>query len=197
MKQISHLIKKYWILAIAGFLLTLVLIIPLRLTVARIQAPLPQAFFILGGDPARENFTAEIARWYPSLEIWVSSPPEPDKTRKVFQAADIVDKRLHINICAVDTVTNFTTLIPDFNKHKIQHLFLITSDFHMPRAKAIATLILGSQGIAFTPLSVPSNRPKESTLHILRDIARAMLWIVTGRTGASLQHSIASSYAFR
>jgi uncharacterized SAM-binding protein YcdF (DUF218 family) len=193
-QQISHLIKKYWILAIAGFLIPLVLIIPLRLTVARIEAPLPQAFFILGGDPARESFTAELARWYPSLEIWVSSPPEPDKTRKVFQAAGIVDARLHIDLRAVDTVTNFTTLIPDFNKHRIQNLFLITSDFHMSRAKAIATLILGSHGIAFTPLSVPSNRPKESLFHILRDIARSVIWIFTGRTGASLQKSLASSF---
>lgn len=188
MKQFSYVFRKYWILAFVGFILTLLLIIPLRLTVAKIQAPLPQAFLTLGGDPARENFTAELARWYPSLEIWISSPPEPDKTRKVLQAADILNRRVHIDLRAVDTVTNFTTLISDFKQQHFQHLFLITSKYHMPRAKAIATLILGSQGITFTPVSGPSTQqqPKESLLRILRDVIRSIIWIFTGYTGASL-----------
>jgi uncharacterized SAM-binding protein YcdF (DUF218 family) len=190
MRKFHRLIKKYWILAIVSFILTLLLIIPLNLTLARIEAPQPQAFFTLGGEPAREQFTAELAQWYPSLEIWVSSPPVPEKTRKTFQALNIPNTQLHIDTHAVDTVTNFTSLVPDFKKRQIQHLYLITSDFHMPRAKAIATLILGSQGIAFTPLSVPSDRPKETTLHIIRDIARSLLWIFTGRTGASFNPTV-------
>ncbi len=190
MKQISYLIKKYWILALAGFILTLLLIIPVRLTTARIQAPLPQAFFILGGDPARENFTAELAQWYPSLQIWISSPPEPDKTQKLFQSAKISNTRVHIDRRAVDTVTNFTSLVSEFQEKHLQHLYLITSDYHMPRARAIATIILGSQGIAFTPVSVPSNQPKESNLRILRDVCRSLFWIFTGRTGASFQSTV-------
>ncbi|RCJ18260.1 hypothetical protein A6770_06710 [Nostoc minutum NIES-26] len=189
MKQF-HLIKKYWIFAFAGFILILVLIIPLRLAIAYTYTPQPQAFFTLGGEPAREQFTAELAQWYPSLEIWVSSPPVPEKTRKTFQAVDIPNTQLHIDTRAIDTVTNFTSLVSDFKKLQLQHLYLITSDFHMPRAKAIATLVFGSRGIAFTPLSVPSDRPKETTLHIIRDIARSLLWIVTGRTGASFNPTI-------
>jgi hypothetical protein len=83
-------------------------------------------------------------------------------------------------------VTNFTSLVKDFKQRKYHHLYLITSDFHMARAKAIATFVLGSQGIAFTPVSIPSRQPPESWFHILRDSGRALLWIVTGRTGASL-----------
>ncbi|WP_414542629.1 hypothetical protein [Nostoc sp. CCY0012] len=56
----------------------------------------------------------------------------------------------------------------------------------MPRAKAIATIILGSQGIAFIPLAVPSNRPQESIIRIIQDVARVFLWVFTGHTGASL-----------
>ncbi|WP_341524646.1 YdcF family protein [Nostoc sp. UHCC 0302] len=189
-RKFHCLIKKYWILATLGFVLALLLIIPLNLTLARIKAPQPQAFFTLGGEPAREQFTAELAQWYPSLEIWVSSPPVPEKTRKTFQALNIPNTQLHIDTHAVDTVTNFTSLVSDFEKRQIQHLYLITSDFHMPRAKAIATLVLGSQGIAFTPLSVPSDRPKETILHIVRDIARSLLWIFTGRTGASFNPTV-------
>jgi uncharacterized SAM-binding protein YcdF (DUF218 family) len=57
------------------------------------QAPLPQAILTLGGDPTREAFAAQFAQMHPSLEIWVSSPPE-----KVFdfQAAGISNTRVHI-----------------------------------------------------------------------------------------------------
>ena len=190
MKQFSCFCKKYWILALVGLILALVFVIPVRLIIAKTQAPQPQAFLILGGDSARENFTAELAPWYPSLDIWVSSPPEPEKTWKTFVSANVPSIQLHIDHRAVDTVTNFTTLVDDFKKQHLQHLFLITSDYHMPRARAIATIILGSQGITFTPLSVPSNQPKESNLRILRDVCRSLLWIFTGRTGASLQSAV-------
>ncbi|HEY9706719.1 MAG TPA: YdcF family protein, partial [Oculatellaceae cyanobacterium] len=103
----------------------------------------------------------------------------------IFRAAGISDARVHLDYRALDTVTNFTTLVADFNSRNIQHLYLITSDFHMPRAKAIATIVLGSQGIAFTPVSIPSNEPAESKLRILRDTGRALLWMIVGRTGAS------------
>ncbi len=185
-------LTKYLILAPVIFILTILLIIPVRLAIASYQAPQPQAILMLGGTTLgeREKFTAEFARWYPSLEIWVSSGIPSNKIRNIFQDAGISDSRLYLDYRAVDTVTNFTTLVPDFRQRKIQHLYLITSDFHMPRAEAIATLVLGSQGIAFTPLSVPSDQPKESTLHIIRDIARSLLWIFTGYTGASLRPAI-------
>ncbi|MCX7593599.1 MAG: YdcF family protein [Fischerella sp.] len=192
-KKPHHQLQKYWTLILAGAILALVFVIPVRLAIAIAQAPQPQAFLTLGGDPARENLTVELAHWYPYLEIWVSSPPEPEKTKKLFESANITAARLHIDLRAFDTVTNFTTLVPDFHRRGIQHLFLITSDFHMPRAKAIATLVLGSQGIAFTPLCVASNRPNESSFRIVRDICRSLFWIVTGRTGASLKSNLVLS----
>jgi uncharacterized SAM-binding protein YcdF (DUF218 family) len=184
MRNFHHNRKKYRFFGLASALiLVLIGIIPVRLAIAFDQAPLPQAILTLGGDPAREAFTAQFAQMHPSLEIWVSSPPE-----KVFdfQAAGISNTRVHIDRRAVDTVTNFTSLVKDFKKRNFQHLYLITSDSHMPRALAIATFVLGSQGIAFTPVSVPSDKPPESWLRILRDSGRALLWIFTGRTGASL-----------
>jgi uncharacterized SAM-binding protein YcdF (DUF218 family) len=196
-KHFPSLIKRYWFYTLIGYILTLLLIIPVRLAIAVAFAPQPQAFLILGGDPARETFTAEFAKWYPSLEIWVSSPPDIKKLREVFQIAGIPSTRLHIDTRAVDTVTNFTSLVADFQQQHIQHLCLITSDYHMPRAKAIAIIILGSQGITFTPVSVPSNQPKESLLRVLRDIARSFLWILTSHTGARFQFLLTyPTYAF-
>ncbi|MHC5731641.1 MAG: YdcF family protein, partial [Nostoc sp.] len=56
----------------------------------------------------------------------------------------------------------------------------------MKRARAIAAIVLGSHGIAVTPVEVPSQGDKSETLvRILRDCGRSILWVVTGRTGAS------------
>ncbi|MEH2424115.1 MAG: YdcF family protein [Nostoc sp.] len=164
----------------------MLLFIPVRLAIAHHQAPQPQAILVLGGGEDREEFAAQFAKFHPTLKIWVSSGSPPNKSRAIFQDAGIADSRVYLDYRATDTVTNFTTLVKVFQQQQIQHLFLITSDYHMPRAKAIATLVLGSQGIAFTPFAVPSNRTQESLLHIIRDIVRSLLWIVTGHTGASL-----------
>jgi len=168
-------------------ILLLLSIIPARLAIAYYRSPLPQAILTLGGPPDREEFTAQFAQTYPSLEIWVSSGIPPEQSRAIFRAAGIPDTRVHIDQRAVDTVTNFTSLVADFKRLQIHHIYLITTDFHMPRAKAIATIVLGSQGIAFTPVSIPSKEPAESWLRILRDSGRALLWIIFGRTGASFK----------
>ena len=182
--------KKYWIIVLVSFILSLVLIVTIKTAInlqfAIHQAPLPQAFLVLGGDPNREEATAELASWYPNLDIWISSGSETKVIQKIFQTAGISLTRVHIDQRAVDTVTNFTTLVADFKEKNIQHLYLVTSDYHMPRASAIASLVLGSQGIVFTPVSLPANKPRESTLRILRDILRSLLWIFTGYTGGNL-----------
>ncbi len=170
-----------------ALILLLLSIIPARLAIAYYQTPLPQAILTLGGPPDREEFTAQFAQTYPSLEIWVSSGIPPKQSRAIFRAAGIPDTRVHIDRRAVDTVTNFTSLVADFKRLEIHHIYLITTDFHMPRAKAIATIVLGSQGIAFTPVSIPSKQPTESWVRILRDSGRALLWIIFGRTGASFK----------
>lgn len=182
--------KKYRFLclAISAPIVLSIGIIPVRIAIAFSQTPIPQAIFTLGGGPDREKFTAQFAQTHPSLEIWVSSGTRPDKAREIFQAAGISDERVNFDWRAVDTVTNFTSLVADFKRLNIQHLYLITSDFHMRRAIAIATVVLGSRGIAFTPVSIPSSQSPESWLHILRDFGRALFWIFTGHTGASLNN---------
>ena len=177
--------KKKLTLLLVGFILALFLTIPVRLAIAYYQNPLPQAMLTLGGGADREEFTALLAQFYPDTKIWVSSGTSADQARVIFRTAGIADSRVHLDYRAKDTVTNFTTLVDDFQQQQIQHLFLITSKFHMPRAKAIATLVLGSRGIAFTSITVPSPATKsESTSLIFRDFARSLLWIITGYTGS-------------
>ena len=192
MKTFRSIRKGYRFIGIASSALIVLLFssIPMRLAIASYQAPQPQAILTLGGPPEREEFTAQFAKIHPSLEIWLSTGANYKMAQEIFRSAGIPDERVHLDWRAVDTVTNFTTLLGDFKRRGIQHLYLLTQDFHMPRAKAIATIILGSQGIAFTPVAIPSHEPTETRFHILRDLGRSILWLFTGRTGASLKTKI-------
>ena len=178
--------KKYYLYFIFALISILLSIIPVQLAIAHFFAPQPQAIFTLGGDLSREIFTARFAQLHPNLEIWVSSGSPDDGTLWAFGIARISPTRLHIDRRAVDTVTNFTSLVADFKSRHFQHLYLITADYHMRRAKAIATFVFGSQGIAFTPVSIPTDKPTESWLRTLRDVFRALVWIFTRYTGVSL-----------
>lgn len=175
--------KRFFCLVMLGLLLA----IPIRLTLAYLQSPHPQAILMLGGGHNREAFTAQFAQAHPDIPIWVSSGMPMAKARTLFQSALIPEQRLHFDYRATDTVTNFTTLVDDLASAGLHHLYLITSDYHMARAQAIATLVLGSRGIAFTPVPIPSKHyARESPLRILRDTGRSLLWLTTGFTGASL-----------
>lgn len=174
-----------WIVLALG--MPIVGFIPARLTIATVQAPEPQAILTLGGARYRESFTAELAQNNPSLDVWISSGLSEADARVIFGRVGVDFRRVHQDRAATDTVTNFTTMVDRLQQRRIQHVYLVTSDFHMPRAQAVATLILGSRGIRFTPITVPSQQEPESQLRIMRDVARSVSWIITGQTGAALR----------
>jgi uncharacterized SAM-binding protein YcdF (DUF218 family) len=186
-KQLPMWLKKHRFF-LMGIALPLLLLtsIGVRLKLAYDQTPYPQMILTLGGGPIRPRFTAHFAQAYPSLEIWVSSGLPPAQIQAIFASADLSRSRVYLNYEAVDTVTNFTTLVDNLERRQIHHLYLITSDFHMRRAVAIAILVLGSQGIAFTPVAIPTERSSEPLPFVILDILRAVLWLLTGYTGAEL-----------
>ncbi|EAW38845.1 YdcF family protein [Lyngbya sp. PCC 8106] len=188
----------HWIIWAGSILLLfLISIIPVQLAIAHSQAPQPQAILTLGGGSNRELFTAQFAQDHPDLDIWVSSGIPREPAMDIFRAAGVPDRRVHLDYLAVDTVTNFTSMVDEFKQRNIQHIYLITSDFHLPRSQAIATIVLGSQGITFTPVAVPTPEKEESSLRIWRDMGRSILWVITGRTGASLNPRVAMTHAFK
>lgn len=146
----------------------------------------PEAVLVLGGAPDREKFAAEFVQQYPDLPVWISSGSNPEYTEWVFAEAGIPPERVHLDYRAVDTVTNFTTLVDEFEARGISSVYLITSDYHMRRARIIGEIILGSRGIEFKAIAVPSERSPETLQKSLRDAARAVLWVTTGHTGATL-----------
>jgi uncharacterized SAM-binding protein YcdF (DUF218 family) len=146
----------------------------------------PQAIFVLGGSTQREKFAAEFASQHPDLPIWISGGTPEDYAEQVFAKAGIDRSRLRLDYRAVDTVTNFTTLVDEFQARGIKKIYLITSDYHMRRARIIGEIVLGSRSIEFKPVSVPTERSPESIEKVIRDGARAVLWVATGHTGSTL-----------
>jgi uncharacterized SAM-binding protein YcdF (DUF218 family) len=161
-------------------------VILFKLAIALYVAPIPQAILVLGGYNNRMYYAAEMASQNPALKVWVSDYAFIYEFNSgIFRGAGVAEERMHYNFCATDTVTNFTCTVGDLVKNQIRHLYLVTSDFHIQRAKAIATFVLGSRGIVFTPVSVPSeNMPEETQFRRLRDALRAVAWIYTGKTGS-------------
>jgi uncharacterized SAM-binding protein YcdF (DUF218 family) len=145
----------------------------------------PQALFVLGGDVERELFAADFANKHPQLPIWVSSGSNPEYAEWVFSEAGINRNRLHLDYKAIDTVTNFTTLVNELKSQGINSVYLITSDDHMMRARIVGEIVLGSRGISFKAIPVPSGRSPEPIEKVVRDGARAILWLTTGYTGAN------------
>ncbi len=148
----------------------------------------PEAIFVLGGDwGERERFAAKLAQQHPRLPVWVSSGVPEDYAQRVFAKAGIEPNRLHLDYQAVDTVTNFTSLADKFKAEGIDSVYLITSDDHMRRARIIGEIVFGSRGIVVKPVPVPSDRKPEPIEKAIRDGARAILWVTTGHTGATLR----------
>jgi uncharacterized SAM-binding protein YcdF (DUF218 family) len=146
----------------------------------------PQAVLVLGGAAEREQFAANFAKQHPELPIWVSSGSNPEYAEWVFMEAGIESERVHLDYRAVDTVTNFTTLVDEFQQQGINSIYVITSDYHMRRAVVIGEIVLGSRGITLEPIAVPSEQSSEPLEKVVRDAARSILWITTGHTGATL-----------
>jgi uncharacterized SAM-binding protein YcdF (DUF218 family) len=145
----------------------------------------PQAILVLGGEPQREQFAAEFAKQHPGLPLWVSGGSNPEYAEWVFQQAGVAENLVHLDYDAVDTVTNFTTLVDKLRSQKIDSIYLITSDYHMRRAQVIGQVILGSRGIQFEPVAIPTDQPTEPIEKAVFDGLRSTWWVMTGNTGQS------------
>ena len=180
-----QIILRYIAIALISIVVATIGTIPLKIAIARYRSPYPQAILTLGGDYNREIFTAQFALKHPELPIWVSSGSKEILAREIFQRAGIQNRRVYIDRRATDTVTNFTTLVNDFKQQKLWHIYLITSDYHLPRSGAIASIVLGSKGIIYTPISLATDIKPEPQYKIVRDIFRSVFWLFTKRTGST------------
>ncbi|MDY6782784.1 MAG: YdcF family protein [Cyanobacteriota bacterium] len=153
----------------------------------------PQVIFVLGGEERREAFAARFARAHPDLPIWVSSGSPPEYAQRLFDKLGVQRDRVHLDYQAQDTVTNFTTAVDRLQAKGIDSVYLVTSDDHMRRARIIGEIVFGSRGITIKAVSIPTEREPEPLQKSVRDGVRALLWLTTGYTGATLKNGGAHS----
>jgi uncharacterized SAM-binding protein YcdF (DUF218 family) len=144
----------------------------------------PQAIFVLGGEEEREIFAAKFAHTHPNLPVWISGGAPPEYAKRVFKKAGVSANNLHLDYQAIDTVTNFTTLVDRFKSKGITSVYLVTSDDHIQRARVIGEVVFGSRGIKIKPVTFTSNRPSEPIQKTVRDGFRSLLWFTTGYAGS-------------
>lgn len=68
-------------------------------------------------------------------------------------------ERVAPRTCASDTLTNFTCIADELRQHGYRHLYLSTSEHHMPRALTTGRIVFGRHGMAVTPYS-RCNKPR-------------------------------------
>ncbi len=182
--------KSRWRSLVARWL-PLLLVVPTTTWITQRQLKLwtrpAEAIVVLGGEIDRETYAARMAQEHEQLPIWVSSGTNPEYAEWLFfEEAGIDRDRLHLDYRAVDTVTNFTSIVQDLKHAGIDKIYLITSENHMRRAQLVGEIVFGSNDIVFEPVTVPSSMAAEPVNKTIRDGIRAVMWTFTGYTGADL-----------
>lgn len=144
------------------------------------------ALLALGGDVRREHYAIALAesQEFRNCTLYLSSGILDSS----YLGLQRLGPRAVTDRSAVDTVANFTTLLPYIRKAKQTEIVCVTSASHLRRAGIIGRIILGSQGIRLRMRSVPGteNEESESIFRVARDALRAVLWTLTGFTGESV-----------
>lgn len=145
--------------------------------------PPPQMILVLGGEKAREQVAARIAR-EDGLPVVVSGGTNPEYAHWLFEQHEgLPASQVKLDYRAHDTLSNFTSLVDDLRRARIRHALLVTSTDHMDRAMLVGRIVAGSRGIHLTPVPVPCGDlcVIESRRKIWGDGARAVYWLVSGR----------------
>jgi uncharacterized SAM-binding protein YcdF (DUF218 family) len=153
----------------------------------------PEVIFVLGGEEEREIFGAKFAQKHPKLPVWISSGAPQGYAKRIFKKAGISTDNLHLDYQAIDTVTNFTTMVDRFESKGITSVYLVTSDDHIQRARIIGEVVFGSRGIKVKPVTFASGRPSEPIQKTIRDGIRSLVWVTTGYSGSLTADSPSNS----
>lgn len=138
------------------------------------------AFFVLGGSINREIRVAELAKQYPQTPILISHGSPDPCILYIFRRQAAQLQNVWLEKCADSTFENFYYGIPILRRWGVHKVKLITSGTHLPRAKWMAQILLGANGIwvelEIAPeQGVPGNR--ESWLKTGLDVTRSLLWV--------------------
>ncbi|MGD1705111.1 YdcF family protein [Dapis sp. BLCC M229] len=144
------------------------------------KAPV-DAYLVLGGSIKREIYIAQVAKQYPQTPILISAGSKDPCIVGLFQGVNAPLEQVWLEHCAKSTFGNFFFAMPILEKWRARHIKLVTSPSHLPRAKWLAQIILGSHGIwvetdIVKEIGVPGNQ--ESRLKTGLDVIRSLIWAV-------------------
>ena len=142
----------------------------------------PELVLVLGGDVDRERVGARLARQL-ELPLLVSGGSNREYAKWLLQEERMNPELVTLDYRARDTLSNFTSLVDEFQSEGIQHVLLVTSENHLPRSMAVGQVVAGSRGIRLTgvPVACSADCEQEVRLKQIRDWLRAMAWVITGR----------------
>jgi len=126
---------------------------------------------------------ARLAR-HDGLPVVVSGGTNPEYARWLFEQHEgVPSSQLRLDYRAIDTLSNFTSLVDDLRRARIRHALLVTSSDHMRRALLVGRIVAGSRGIHLTPVDVPCGElcVAEGRRLVWGDGLRALVWVVSGR----------------
>ncbi|CAJ1410891.1 unnamed protein product [Effrenium voratum] len=173
------------------------------------------ASFVLvcGGEPCRDllgaRLGARLARCGGRVAFFSSGHfkraadflPSPNPHAPRFgdagvSEADLVvlQKVMVLDREALDTLSNFTTFLRATRPSLLGRpscappvdVVVVTSEYHVPRVRALAWPMLGAQGLSFLICPCPGDNESEARWRLWRDTLRAGLWLALGFEGGAL-----------
>ena len=156
---------------------------PLRpFTKAALTRQNPQRILVLGGDADRERIGLRLARQL-ELPLVVSGGTNPEYAQWLMEHAGLGTNEVRLDYRAQDTLGNFTSLVDELEGEGVEHVLLVTSEDHLPRALIVGGIVAGSRGIRLTgvPVSCAERCRRESMGKRWVDGLRALAWVISGR----------------
>lgn len=180
------------------------------------------AVLVLGGEPWRDELGAKLAMGLQGEDSFVFMSSGHYKMVSDFDAADpnnphrdrfagvnfgTLCRRMVYDREAIDTLANFTTFLEEVRSRggcrsnatglPAIDVLVVTSSYHLKRARRIAAVLLGCRGLSFSfVLAEPAGAlaeaqgillekrtASETELRAIRDVLRAALWLLTGFVG--------------
>jgi len=138
------------------------------------------AILVLGGSIEREIYAAELVKQSPQIPILISKGSIDPCVWLVFRRQAAPMSNVWLEKCADSTFDNFYYSLPTLSSWGVHKVKLITSESHLPRAKWMAQILLGSHGIWVEPdivreVGIPGNH--ESRFKTSIDVTRSLLWV--------------------
>lgn len=147
------------------------------------QQPI-DAILVLGGSIRREMMIAESVAQGNHLPVLISHGSQPPCIRLLFDRVAAPLDQVWLETCAESTFDNFRYSLPTLQRWQTQHIQVITSPTHLPRAEWLAKIMLGSHGIwvemqLAQETGVPGNF--EHPFKTAIDVGRSLGWAIVSQ----------------